>query len=151
MGTRALIHIKEGRTTIATIYRQMDGYEEGLGQEIVDILNKGSVKVVNGYGSGMKNSAGDFNGAGCLAAYLIGQLKLNAYGEEGKESIGNVYIMRPNTKDVGEEYTYTISVPDEGNTVNISVNAYNGRQIYKGSLWNYAVRLSDIKHGKKYG
>ena len=42
MGTRTLVHIKDGKKTIATIYRQYDGYPSGMGEDIKRILNKGS-------------------------------------------------------------------------------------------------------------
>jgi hypothetical protein len=101
MGTRALIHIK-GSTfeshTLVTIYRQYDGYPSGLGKDIYEALHEGKSKIVNGIGKDT-DEAKDFNGMGCLAAQLIGKLKNN---------IGNVYIYPIDSKNVNEEFTYTL-------------------------------------------
>lgn len=98
MGTRALIHVKESdknSQTIVTIYRQYDGYPEGLGEEIKAII--GDKALSNGITDGC------FNGMGCFAAWLVRELKTR---------IGNVYIMPPNTENVNEEYVYTIYARD---------------------------------------
>ena len=101
MGTRALLHVKEGglqSQTLITIYRQYDGYPSGLAMDIFDALNadKGTT-VLNGFGD--HTSPEFFNGMGCLAAFLIGKLKTR---------IGNIYLYPPDSSDCGEEYTYTL-------------------------------------------
>lgn len=86
MGTRSLTNVydEDGKNLLVTIYRQYDGYPSGLGVDLKKIL--ANRPVVNGYGGDdEKNRA--FNGSGCLAAQLIGDLK------QGK--IGNVYIHEP--------------------------------------------------------
>jgi hypothetical protein len=124
MGTRSLIHIKDGKKTIATIYQQYDGYPTGVGKNIKKILNWGRVKVLNGY-SGSDKTPHAFNGMGCLAAYLIGELK--------DKKIGNVYLMAPNTKDVGEEFIYTISQYEY--TVKLKViDVYENKVLFNGVL-----------------
>lgn len=123
MGTRALIHVKEGKNTLVTIYRQFDGYPTGLGEDIKQILNKGNVKLLNGI-SGDAKLPSHFNGLGCLAPYLISQLK---------DQIGNVYIMAPNISDVGEEYVYTLT--DSKGILNLKVtDGYNNDTLYNGPL-----------------
>lgn len=105
MGTRSLVHVKEAgknSKTLITIYRQYDGYPTGMGDDIVQILNGGDCKLVNGYGA--DESPAVFNGMGCLAAYLVGALK------DGR--IGNVYIYPADSVDVNEEYVYTLYVKD---------------------------------------
>jgi hypothetical protein len=134
MGTRGLIHIKDGKKTIVTIYRQYDCYEEGIGQEIFDILAQST--IVNGYNARMQ-APNQFNGVGCLAAYLIGVLK--------EQKIGNVYIMPPNCKDVWEEYTYTISLDNIGNLNLKVVDVYNKNTLYDGNLRAYSTRLKKLK------
>lgn len=129
MGTRTLVHIKDGKKTIATIYRQYDGYPTGMGDDIKKILNQGMVNIRNGYGINDQVPK-QFNGMGCLAAYLIGELK--------EKKIGNVYIFPTNSKDVGEDYTYTIS--EDLGILNLKVveNSYNGNKtIFKGALINF--------------
>lgn len=95
MGTRALIHVKEEGKTIVTIYRHYDGSPLHLGRDILNIIGDNSIS------NGIATQA--FNGMGCFAAMLIKGLK---------QDIGNVYIYKPNAKDVGEEFVYTISQID---------------------------------------
>jgi hypothetical protein len=99
MGTRALIHIHDGDMVapiLATLYRQMDGYPSGLGEDIKDV---GCMQIVNGIRMGME--AGKVaNGMGCYAAQLIGKLK--------DDRLGSVYMYEVGAKNVGEEYTYHI-------------------------------------------
>jgi hypothetical protein len=96
MGTRARINIVDDGEIICSIYRQYDGYPEGLGKDIARFV--GGITVVNGYGS---NPVAQANGMGCLAAQLIGHLK------QGK--IGNVYMRDTSPESHGEEYCYTLS------------------------------------------
>jgi hypothetical protein len=130
MGTRALIKIKDEGKTIVAIYRQMDGYPSGLGAEIKKLLNDGDTRVINGYQSD-KLSPKYFNGMGCLAAYLIGGLKIFGYGEISRNPIGSVYIVPPNS--LNEEYTYTISTKDDGE-VYLKIE---GDEKYNGKLRDF--------------
>jgi len=102
MGTRSLTHIKDSENrTLVTIYRQFDGYPTGHGDDMKRILNDGVVTLKNGYHLS-DESPTVFNGMGCMAAYLIGELK---------EGIGNIYIVPIPTEndDPGwEEYVYTL-------------------------------------------
>jgi len=114
MGTRALIHIKDYTngakgSTLTTLYRQMDGYPDGLGASIRDKL--AGCQITNGYRSG-QDAPHWFNGAGCLAAYLIGALKVDR--DYSETTIGNVYIERPGAKNMGEDYIYEVRVYDNG-------------------------------------
>jgi hypothetical protein len=127
MGTRSLVHIKEGKKTIATIYRQYDGYPTGMGDDIKEILNDGMVNILNGFALNHQVPK-QFNGMGCLAAYLIGELK--------NKKIGNVYIYPTNSKDVGEDFTYTIS--EDLGILNLKVvENYNNKTIFKGMLTSF--------------
>jgi hypothetical protein len=100
MGTRALTRVFEGDTELVCIYRQFDGYPDGLGEELRDFCAK--KKVVNGISS--KHEPGTVaNGAGCLAAMLVTHLK-------GSRA-GNVYIHPVGSKACGEEYEYHVKCP----------------------------------------
>jgi len=112
MGTRSITHVYEvdeghSFTTPAlaklkpllTIYRQMDGYPSGMGLELAEFLAQ--FRVVNGFGLDDKPSK-VANGAGCLAAQLVGFLK--------DERVGSVYIYPPASKNCGEDYVYKIFV-----------------------------------------
>jgi len=122
MGTRSLTHVKsdvwdedETPKTLVTIYRQMDGYPSGLGEEMAEFL-RGRI-VVNGFGGGTPEKAS--NGMGCLAASLVGALK---------DGIGSVYLYPPDSKDCGEEYVYTISMDGArgAGTLNFKVEIVEG-------------------------
>ena len=126
MGTRTLVHIKDGKKTIATIYRQYDGYPTGMGDDIKEALNDGIVTILNGFGN--QTVPSHFNGMGCLAAFLIGELK--------QKKIGNVYIFAPNSKDVGEEFTYTLSEVDGKVKLKVVEN-YNNKTIFNGLLKDF--------------
>lgn len=95
MGTRALIHVKDEGKTVVTIYRHYDGSPLHLGRDILNVIGDNSIS------NGIQERA--FNGMGCFAAMLIKELK---------KDIGNVYIYKPNTRDVGEEFVYTITQRD---------------------------------------
>lgn len=101
MGTRATIHIYEGKKHIVSIYRQMDGYPSGIGLEIVNHLR--TSRLVNGYGNG-DSAPNVFNGMQCLAAYLIGVLKLFPYGQH-RDAIGNVYLTDESDR---QEWNYKV-------------------------------------------
>ena len=79
MGTRSLVYvIDEKKNILATIYRQYDGYPEGMGYDLYNVL------------AGRKlcsdNDPKEYsNGIDDLAAYLIHELKDDCL-------IGNVYL-----------------------------------------------------------
>lgn len=108
MGTRSLTILKNGNKDdaldIAVMYRQYDGYIEGIGQELAEFLS--GFKVVNGIGETTTKLA---NGPDCLAAQIVAHFK---------EEVGNVYLMRADSRNCGEEYRYYIySAPDEPITI----------------------------------
>ena len=104
MGTRATIHVakrEEGvsfseipEKKLVSIYKQYDGYPEGLGVTIADYLY--GKKMVNGIGV---DRSIVFNGLGCLAASLIAELK---------EEAGNVYVDNPESPHGWLDYEYVI-------------------------------------------
>ena len=109
MGTRSLTRVydlynwnkrskpkkKSKKTELLCMYKQYDGYPEGLGVELVEFM-KGK-EAVNGIP--MDKIGKVFNGVGCLAAQLIAHFK--------KEE-GSVYIYPTGSKGCGEEYEYHI-------------------------------------------
>ena len=98
MATRASIIFKEGGRPMAAIYKQYDGYPEGLGAKLKEIVAGG--QMVNGCLPGDELGK-RFNGAGCLFATVIQQLK---------RTVGDVYICHPD--DVGhqgEDYIYEMN------------------------------------------
>src|SRR5438309_11960266 len=102
MGTRSLTHIHDGDLTdeiLTTIYRQMDGYPNGHGLELAEIL--APLTIVNGFG---RSDTPQANGMGCLAAQLVKALK---------DGVGHIYIYKPNASGCGEEYIYHIYAKTE--------------------------------------
>lgn len=123
MGTRALTHIKgdvwdpeQEAPTIATIYRQMDGYPTAHGADLIRFL--AGFRIVNGLGADQGKVA---NGMGELAALLIGALK-------AENPSGNIYIYPPDSEDVGEEYVYTVynDGTRRGGVVSLRVETVSG-------------------------
>lgn len=94
MGTRARVNVIEDGKVLVSIYRQMDGYPEGLGQDVAEFTAR--LKLVNGLGGDISAVA---NGMGCYAAQLISFLK---------DGAGSVYIRPTNMKSHGEEYVYAV-------------------------------------------
>jgi hypothetical protein len=110
MGTRCLTEVLEQNgDVIITLYRQFDGYPTGHGKELKDFLE--GFHICNGIG--IEQDKGKWaNGMSCLAAQLVSYFK---------EGIGGFYLYKPGTRDVWEEYIYTIS--ENGNhTLNITVD-----------------------------
>jgi len=100
MGTRCLTVFKEDDgTEIAVLYRQMDGYPEGHGEELAEFL--ADKAIINGIGG--ESLAGAFNGMHCLAAAVVAHFKTD---------IGGFYLYPAGTRDVDEEYVYTVTNRD---------------------------------------
>ena len=64
------------------LYRQYDGYPEGHGKDLAEILN-----------------STDNNGMECLSASIVAKLKTGMY---------NVYLYSSDTDDAGQDYEYHI-------------------------------------------
>jgi hypothetical protein len=102
MGTRASVIFTEKNQPVCAIYRQYDGYPEGLGAELESIIKAG--KFSTGLGSD-RTLGSHFNGAGCMFATVIAKLK---------EEAGNVYMCNPNeVGDQFEDYVYTVNEKGE--------------------------------------
>lgn len=102
MGTRARVNVFDRDKLIVSIYRQNDGYPDGLGLELSQFAGK--MQIINGIGGQRMGEAA--NGMGCFAAQLIAHLK---------DHIGNVYIREADPESHGEEYSYNLR--DKGGRV----------------------------------
>jgi hypothetical protein len=103
MGTRSLTTFietwkdesgKKRKQVLATMYRQMDGYPEGMGKDLAEYLKLGT--LVNGIGVGKQKEI-QFNGMGCLTASTIAHFK---------DGSGSIYIVHG--KNHGENYRYEV-------------------------------------------
>ena len=103
MGTRSLTFILDMGTPLVCIYRQFDGYPDGHGKDLANML--WDKKICNGIG--INQSEGNWsNGMDDLAPQIIYELKKDHY-------LGGIYIMPIDTRNVGEEYIYTIYLGDD--------------------------------------
>jgi|TARA_R100001163_G_scaffold1869_5_gene2927 hypothetical protein len=117
MGTRSLTHFVEEGETLATIYRQFDGYLSGHGNDLAEFLK--GFNIVNGYSGDTTNLA---NGMGCLTAQFIAHIK---------EGCGNIYLYPPNSENCWEEYTYSVYLKD--NQLNIKAVKYDNEVVFEGT------------------
>ena len=102
MGTNAAVQVVNCRgVKLVTFYVQYDGYPKSLGQMIFDYFKES--KIINGFNSKIHATPRYFNGAGCLAAWLVGSMKGN--------QIGNVYVV-PDAILGGYDYFYRIQASD---------------------------------------
>jgi len=116
MGTRSLTKVIETykdiqknkvvKQTLINMYRQYDGYPSGMGVDLADFLKSG--KVVNGISCNETQRV--FNGAGCLAAQLVAEMK---------DGAGSIYIVPITDKDCGQEYEYEILVDSDTKQVTL--------------------------------
>ena len=91
MGTRSTTTVYQGEEPLLTMYRQYDGYWDGHGKELKELL--AGMTIVNGLSGSTENLA---NGMGCLAAQLVAHFKKGA---------GSFYIAALNDK---QSYHYEI-------------------------------------------
>lgn len=94
------------------MYRQYDGYPSGHGKELAEFLSGHA--VVNGY---RDKGALVFNGPDCLSAAVVAHFK---------SGVGDIYLMRADTRDAGEEYRYSIGV--DGPAITVKVEAGYGEE-----------------------
>ncbi len=113
MGTRSTLKIKNERgQDIMFLYRQFDGYPQGMGKDIIEFIRKG--KLVNGYGT--KDKFGQaFNGMGDLACQLIAHFKRPKKDFSGKRvaTPGNFYLIPLDEHEEG--YHYELGVRRDSN------------------------------------
>jgi len=129
MGTRSLTILK-GRSNeeIAVLYRQFDGYTKGgHGQELAEFLS--GFEMVNG----MTGDEGPkfANGPDCLAAQIIAHFK---------QQPGQFYLHPAGTRDIGEEYTYTVSC-EVGQEPHISVESGLSWDGYDGAASDVLAKI----------
>ena len=127
MGTRSLTVFQEekGGDDIVVMYRQMDGYPTGHGDELAQFLKNGV--IVNGLSMGDYRSRDRklFNGMGCLAAAVVAHFK---------DGAGSIYLYPAKSRGCGEEYIYYI-YPQNGKIWLTVESAYGDNPtIYDGHI-----------------
>ena len=98
MGTRCLtVIVNEWENEeVVVLYRQFDGYPSVHGLELAEFLH--NITMTDGLQG--KNTA---NGIACLSAQIIAHFK---------DAPGQFYLYPAGKRDIGEEYIYTVSMPD---------------------------------------
>lgn len=136
MGTRSIAVLRDGKTEIAVLYRQYDGYPSVAGADIKEAL--GGKVVVNGY-----SSEDQVNGGGCMAVQLISYLKAK---RDNKPNVPGMFYLYPaGTRNCGEEYTYDLTCPTEPEgsmfshpkwegRISLKLTGYRDRVLYDGPL-----------------
>ena len=131
MGTRSNTviydeyHGNGSAVEILNLYRQMDGYIEGHGVDLLKFLEP--ITIVNGITTGMTNIA---NGSGCLAAQLVAHFK---------NGVGGFYIQTPMGDENENDYTYKIYV--SGGPVYISMQVWH---------WDDLIFSGNVPEFKKF-
>ena len=139
MGTRSLTRVidrqkdlslakghlaKNVRKSYINMYRQFDGYIEGMGVDLAEFLLP--FTIVNGIS--LNENRKIANGSGCLAAQLVSHFK---------EEPGGIYLHPTEGKpgDCWEEYIYTIFVSDsEKENITIAVyDVWERKNIFVGT------------------
>jgi hypothetical protein len=98
------------------MYRQMDGYPSDHGVDLVKAFK--GFKITNGISGDAKKTA---NGMGCFAAQLVAHFKSmpakveadswrSRYDSGNRAIVGSFYLFAPETREVGEEFIYTLSL-----------------------------------------
>lgn len=95
MGTRSLTRVFDDDKLVLAMYRQMDGYPEGMGADLAKFVVSGT--FVTGISLTKQKPQPQFNGMGCFAAQLVKHLK---------EGAGGIYLVSADAED--QEYTYEI-------------------------------------------
>ena len=120
MGTRSNTLIVEEGEQIVNMYRQMDGYLEGHGADLLAFLEP--ITIVDGI-----SVHGDpivANGGGCLAAQMVAHFKSGA---------GGIYIDPPlQQEEYINDFTYTL-VPHITGGIQVTVHECQD-QIFDGTL-----------------
>ena len=107
------------REPFTTMYRQMDGYLEGHGQDLAEFLSQ--FTIVNGMR--MDETRKIANGIDCLAAQMFAHFK---------DGPGHIYCMHPSAQDCGEEYIYEIE--KDGEDILMTVyDVWNSKEIFHGT------------------
>ena len=132
MGTRSLTIITDGTKEIAVMYRQHDGYPDGHGAELARFLD--GMRIVNGLGPDDCDKVA--NGAACLAAQIVGAFKTGP---------GNLYLYPAGTRDVWEDYTYSVIAiaPRNGAPGSLAVRVESdGKDLFSGDVASFQTWCS---------
>ena len=126
MGTRSLTVFNDewNNEEIVVLYRQFDGYPEGHGTDLLKFVH--DMNIVNGITPKEKRKIA--NGMGCLAAQAIVHFK---------EVPGDFYLHSAGTRDIGEEFIYTLYYDSKELKVKVQDTYDNGHDLFDGNTKEY--------------
>ena len=125
MGTRSLTIFNNewDNEEIVVLYRQYDGYPTGHGRDLLSFLN--NMNMVNGISNNEKRKIA--NGMGCLSAQIVAHLK---------EAPGDFYLHSAGTRDIGEEFIYTLYYTEELR-IKVQDTYDDGSDLFDGNMKSY--------------
>ena len=125
MGTRSLtvFNNEMDNSEIVVLYRQYDGYPTGHGRDLLSFLN--NMEVVDGISNTEKRRIA--NGMGCLSAQVVAHLK---------EAPGDFYLHSAGTRDIGEEFIYTLYYTEELR-IKVQDTYDDGSDLFDGNMKSY--------------
>ena len=125
MGTRSLtvFNNEMDNSEIVVLYRQYDGYPTGHGRDLLSFLN--NMEIVNGINNTEKRKIA--NGMGCLSAQIVAHLK---------EAPGDFYLHSAGTRDIGEEFIYTLYYTEELR-IKVQDTYDDGSDLFDGNMKSF--------------
>ena len=133
MGTRSLtvFNNEMDNEEIVVLYRQYDGYPEGHGIDLLNFLN--NMEIVNGISNKEKRRIA--NGMGCLSAQVVAYFK---------EAPGDFYLHSAGTRDIGEEFIYTLYYTEELK-IKVQDTYSGGNDLFDGNIKAYKNWIKNPK------
>ena len=133
MGTRSLtvFNNEMDNEEIVVLYRQYDGYPEGHGIDLLNFLN--NMEIVNGISNKEKRRIA--NGMGCLSAQVVAYFK---------EAAGDFYLHSAGTRDIGEEFIYTLYYTEELK-IKVQDTYDGGNDLFDGNIKAYKNWIKNPK------
>ena len=125
MGTRSLTVFNNewDDSEICVLYRQSDGYPEGHGIDLLNFLK--NMNIVNGISIGESRRIS--NGMDCLAAQVVAHFKTGP---------GGFYLHSAGTRDIGEEFIYTLYYTEELR-IKVQDTYDGGNDLFDGNIEAY--------------
>ena len=125
MGTRSLtvFNNEMDNSEIVVLYRQYDGYPTGHGRDLLSFLN--NMEIVDGISNTEKRRIA--NGMGCLSAQVVAHLK---------EAPGDFYLHSAGTRDIGEEFIYTLYYTEELR-IKVQDTYDDGSDLFDGNMKSF--------------
>jgi hypothetical protein len=101
-------------------YRQYDGYPEGHGTDLLTFIDNMESR----------------NGMGCLAAQVISHFK---------EETGKFYLYSAGTRDIGEEFIYTLYYKNDELKIKVQDTYDKGHDLFDGNMTQYNEWINNLE------